>query len=212
MKFSDRRQAGQRLAQDLQSHAGEAGLLVLGLPRGGIPVAVQVATALRAPLDVLVVRKVGVPWSPEVALGAVASGGTVVINSAIARGAGLTEDDLLPLVEQEKSAVEKRDRAYRGSQPPLAVSGRPVVIVDDGLATGATMVAAVRALRKMDAARIIVAAPVGSREAVESLRREADEVVCSLVPDPFVAVGSHYDDFCQVSDREVGSWLALCSR
>lgn len=212
MKFVNRRQAGERLGQELLGHAGESGLLVLALPRGGVPVAAQVAAALHAPLDLLVVRKVGVPGSPEVALGAVASGGTVVINPAIARGAGLTEDELLPLVQQARREVEKRELAYRGSLAPPAVSGRRILLVDDGLATGATMMAGVRALRKMGAARVMVAAPVGSREALESLGREADEVVCLLIPEPFMAVGCHYEDFCPVSDREVSSWMDLCSR
>ena len=176
---------------------------MLGLPRGGVPVAAEVATALDAPLDVFVVRKLGVPSQPELALGAIASGGTIVLNDDIVRLTGIDETRLRSIVDAQRAEVEARDHLYRGTRPPLDLSGKRVLLVDDGLATGATMRAAVAAVRQRSAASIVVAVPVGAVEAVATLRAEADRVEALSTPADFVAVGLWYRDFQQVSDDEV---------
>ena len=176
---------------------------MLGLPRGGVPVAAEVARALGAPLDVFVVRKLGAPSQPELALGAIASGGTIVLNDDIVRHLGVDPARLAPIVAAQRAEVEARDRLYRGDRPPLQLTGGTAVLVDDGLATGATMRAAVAAVRQLAAASVVVAVPVAAPEAVALLRAEADRVAVLSMPTDFVAVGLWYRDFRQVTDDEV---------
>lgn len=204
--YADRREAGLALARDLSRFAGQPAA-VLALPRGGVPVAFEVARALGAPLDIFVVRKLGVPGHEELAMGAVASGGTRVLNDDVIRWYSVSPDVIDRVTRDEQEEIARRERAYRGDRPPLDVARRTVLLVDDGLATGSTMHAAVQAVRTLGPARIIVAVPVGSREACAALRRVADEVVCPLVPEPFSAVGPWYADFTQTSDEEVRALL-----
>ena len=207
--FANRTDAGRELAAQLArvpavaAAAIDGSLVVLGLPRGGVPIARVVADALDAPLDVFVVRKLGAPMQPELAVGAVASGGTRVLNDDLVRLIGLDAHDLDRLTERELRVVNERDHAYRGSRQPLDVAGRTVVVVDDGLATGATMRAALAALRSLGAATLIVGVPVAAPESVRAALDIADDVIAVLTPDDFVAVGAWYRDFHQVSDREV---------
>lgn len=203
--FANRQEAGRRLAEALGDLAGVPDVVVLGLPRGGVPVAYEVATAIGAPLDVFVVRKLGAPSQRELALGAVASGGTIVLNDEIVRHLGVDRARLDSIIAAELAIVEERDRAYRGEREPLSVEGRTVVVVDDGLATGATMRAALAALRERSAGALVVAAPVAPPDVVGMLEEEADRVVVLAAPERFNAVGSWYDDFRQVSDDEVRS-------
>jgi putative phosphoribosyl transferase len=191
------------LAEALGDLAGVPDVVVLGLPRGGVPVAAEVAAALGAPLDVFVVRKLGAPGQRELALGAVASGGTIVLNDEIVRHLGVERARLDSIIAAERAIVDERDRAYRGDREPLDVAGRTVVVVDDGLATGATMRAALAALRVRDAGTLIAAAPVAPPDVFDVLRGEADRVVVLDTPEQFLAVGSWYRDFRQVSDDEV---------
>lgn len=208
MRFHDRRDAGQALARALAAWRGEPGLLVLALPRGGVPVAAEVAGALDAPLDVLVVRKVGWPAQPEVALAAIASGGAMVTNPQVLAVAGIDPDELEALAAQERRELERRERAYRSGRGPLDVAGKAVLVVDDGLATGATMLAALAALRTLGAGKLAVAVPVGSPEAVRRCGEMADEVTCLLTPRDFGAVGVYYERFPQVADDEVRHLLS----
>jgi predicted phosphoribosyltransferase len=203
--YDNRRQAGEVLAAALAGYRGRDDVIVLGLVRGGVPVADPVAAALAAPLDVLVVRKLGVPWAPEVAFGALGPGGVVVHNPMVE--ARLSEADIASVVSAESAELARREAAYRGNRPPLALAGRVAVIVDDGLATGATARAAVAVARHMQAARVIVAVPVGAMDALTQLDREADEVVCPLRPEPFGAVSAYYLSFPQTTDREVRALL-----
>lgn len=207
--YADRADAGRRLApavvRALGLGAGAEPPLVLGLPRGGVPVAAEVAAALGAPLDVVVVRKVGVPGHVELAMGAIASGGVGVSNPDVIAAAGLDEEDVAAAIVPETVELTRREHLYRGDRPPLAAAGRTAIVVDDGLATGATMRAAVRSLRAQGAARVVAAAPVGSAEACALVAQEADAVVCPLVPDPFGAVGAWYADFAPASDAAVVS-------
>jgi putative phosphoribosyl transferase len=216
--FADRGEAGRLLTPGVV-HAlarlgagapgAAAGLppLVLGLPRGGVPVAAEVAAALGAPLDVLVVRKLGVPDHPELAFGAIASGGARVINPDVVVAEQLSEDDVAAVIADETRELHRRERAYRGARPLPAVTGRTVVVVDDGLATGATMRVAVLALRGRGAAAVLAAAPVGTDDACALLAGEADAVVCPLVPVRFRAVGAWYGDFAPVDDATVSALL-----
>ena len=180
---------------------------MLALPRGGVPVAYEVATALHAPLDVFTVRKLGLPGHEELAAGAVASGGTYVINEELLRAAGVSREAFANVVRAELAELNRRETAYRDHRPRPDVQGKIVILIDDGLATGASMYAAALALRRLNPARVVVAVPVGSREACESLRREVDEVVCAATPEPFSAVGAHYVNFDQTSDDEVRALL-----
>ena len=201
--FRDRKYAGRALAKRLALFAGRRDVTVLALPRGGTPVAYEVAKALHAPLDVLVVRKLGVPWNPEFAMGAIASGGERLIDDMLVRELGISTRDVEEVASNEAYELERRERVYRGGRPAPDLRGRTVILVDDGLATGSTMRVAVRAVRRQSPARVVVAAPVAAPEACELLRGEADEVVCAEMPDPFLGVGRWYLDFSQTSDEEV---------
>jgi len=202
-QFQNRRQAGRELAERLRGRVGGTDAVVLGLPRGGLPVAAPVAEALGCPLDVLVVRKLGVPGHEELAMGAVASGGGRVINDDIVRELGLSAETVERVSARERAEVERRERAFRGDRPPTPLEGKTVVLVDDGIATGATMRSAVAAVRSFAPARVLVATPVAPAEAVAVLEGEADEVVCLATPEPFLAVGRWYVDFPQTGDDEV---------
>jgi predicted phosphoribosyltransferase len=207
-RFHDRRDAGRVLAEKLASYAERPDVLVLALPRGGVPVAAEVARALRAPLDVFVVRKLGVPGYEELAMGAVASGGVRVLNDQVIRGLRVPQHVVEAVTAWERQELLRRERLYRGDRPPPDVRGRTVILVDDGLATGATMHAAIAALRQQGPARIVVAAPLGAAETCHALRTEVDDVVCAITPEPFYAVGSWYKDFSQTTDEEVRELLA----
>jgi predicted phosphoribosyltransferase len=206
-RFRDRTDAGQTLARMLDAYAGRDDVLVLGLPRGGVPVAYEIATALRAPLDVFVVRKLGVPGQEELALGAIATGGVLVLNEEVLDALGISRSDVDAVAGREAAELERRDRLYRGERAAPAMAGRVVILVDDGLATGATMRAAVAAVRTQGPARVVVAVPTAAPETCEELRAEVDEVVCATTPEPFHAVGLWYEDFSQTSDEEVRALL-----
>ncbi len=205
--FEDRSEAGRSLADALAPWRGAPDTVVLGLPRGGVPVAYEIASALGLPLDVLVVRKLGLPGQPELAMGAIASGGAVVVNDEVVRYLPPGSDALDAVRQREQLELERRERIFRGDRPPLDIRGRTGILVDDGLATGATMAAAVRALRKLGAKRIIVAVPVASAEARDRVAELADEVVCLSAPAWFTAVGQWYRNFEQTEDAEVSELL-----
>lgn len=206
-RFSDRTVAGRLLAQRLSDYRGRADVVVLALPRGGVPVAFEVARELGAPLDVFVVRKLGVPGHRELAMGAIAPGGVRVLNDEVIREIGITTEQIAQVAANEQRELERRERLYRAHVPPLDLRGRTTILVDDGLATGATMRAAVVAVRQLGAARVVVAIPVGPGETYERFGRDADEVVCLMTPTPFWAIGQWYDDFSQVSDENVRELL-----
>lgn len=206
--FRHRSAAGRVLAARVAHYADRPDVLVLGLPRGGVPVAYEVAQALGAPLDVFLVRKLGAPGHEELAMGAVASGGVRVLNERVVRGLDIADAVIDAVAAREEQELRRRERVYRGDRPPPDVRGRTVILVDDGLATGATMLAAIRALRLQAPARIVVAVPTGSPDTCEQLRGESDEVICAITPQPFSAVGLWYDDFAQTSDDEVRALLA----
>lgn len=208
MRFRNRIEAGQQLANHLKQYAGRSDVVVLGLPRGGIPVAHEVAVQLEAPLDVFLVRKLGVPGHSELAMGAIAAGGIEVLSRDLIRDLGIPHTLVEQVAVRERLELERRDVLYRGTRAPVAVRDRTVILVDDGLATGSTMEAAVLALRQQGPARIVVAVPVGAQESCERLRRMADEVVCPLKPEPMNAVGLWYEDFSQTTDDEVTGLLA----
>ncbi len=207
LMYRDRTEAGQALAAKLGSFAGRTDTLVLALPRGGVPVAYEVARALGTPLDVFVVRKLGTPGQPELAMGAIASGGVRVLNHEVVDTYGIPADVIDEVAGQELTELERRERQYRGARAPLDVRGKTVILVDDGLATGSTMRAAAAALRQQGAARIVVAVPVAAPMTCEIVRREVDELVCSVTPEPFFAVGQWYHDFSQTTDEEVRDLL-----
>lgn len=211
--FRDRRDAGAALGKALLRDRDWQDPVVLGLPRGGIPVAAEVARELDAPLDILVVRKIGHPHHEEFAIGALASGGVMVMNAQTDTFLGQAErSDVDRIVRREQEELERREKLYRGSEPPILLQGREVILVDDGLATGATMRAAVQAVRQLQPARVTVAVPVGARESCDSLAAVADDVVCVRTPEPFRAVGEWYSEFPQTSDEEVRSLLAAARR
>jgi putative phosphoribosyl transferase len=210
MAFLDRRDAGRQLAGELKRYAGDPSVLVLALPRGGVPVAYEVARALQAPLDVFVVRKLGVPGHRELAMGAIASGGLRVLNPDVIDALGITPGMIEAVAARELVELERQQRTYRGDAPFPELAGRTVIVVDDGLATGSTMRAAVRALRQSNPGRIIVAVPVAAQETARSLRQEA-EVVCPSTPPDFHAVSMWYEDFSQTSDEEVRNLLESAS-
>jgi len=207
--FRNRRHAGRVLASLLRGQAGRPDLLVLALPRGGVPVAFEVAEALQAPLDVFIVRKLGVPGHEEYAMGAIAAGGVRVLSDEVLRTLRIPESAIEAVTRVELRELERRERLYRGDLPPHDVRDRVAILVDDGLATGATMLAAVRALARLRPARTIVAVPTGAADTCQALRAEADEVICAMTPEPFRAVGLWYDDFSQTSDEEVRDLLQL---
>jgi putative phosphoribosyl transferase len=208
LPFRDRVDAGRRLAAAL-GHLKTAHPLVLGIPRGGVVVAAEVARELGGDLDVIVARKVGAPFSPELAVGAVTSDGTRYIHSESAAAVGVSEDYLERAIEEKAAEARSREERYRAGRRQLDASGRTVVLVDDGLATGSTMIAAARSVRKRNPAKVVVAVPVAPAATVEALRREADEVVCLVVPRAFGAVGQFYLDFSQVGDEEVERILGI---
>ena len=212
MAFRDRADAGRALAARLGHLAGRDDVLVLGLPRGGVPVASEIASALGAPLDVLVARKLGAPGHSELAMGAVAPGGVRVLHHAVVRALGVPPEVVDHVARREEAEVARREESYRKGRPPLDVAGKAVVVVDDGLATGSTMRAAVAALRTLGPRRIVVAVPVGAQETCAQLATEADEVVCLEMPAGFRAVGQWYDDFSQTTDDEIRALLALSRR
>jgi putative phosphoribosyl transferase len=206
--FRDRREAGRVLAEQLVSYRGKAGLLVLGLARGGVPVGWEVAAALGAELDVFLVRKLGVPQWSELAMGALASGGGVVMNDNVVSSLHITDQQVRTVVDRETAELLRREQAYRGGRPMADPRGRTVIVVDDGIATGASILAAVRALRAAGPDSIVVAVPVGPRSVCQLLAEEADDVVCATMPDEFDAVGQVFADFHQISDDEVRELLA----
>ena len=214
--FRDREEAGDALAARLGHHARRAGapragaadVLVLALPRGGVPVAYEVAEALSAPLDIFLVRKLGVPGHEELAMGAIASSGVRVLNDDVVDYLQIPDEVIDNVAEEESKELQRREQSYRGNRPAPDVRGRTVILVDDGLATGSTMKAAAAALRKQDPARIVVAVPVAAEATCRSLRAEVDEVVCGTTPEPFRAVGLWYRDFSQTTDEEVRDLLA----
>jgi putative phosphoribosyl transferase len=208
LPFRDRTDAGRYLATKLDAYRGRPDLLVLALPRGGVPVGFEVALALHAPLDVFIVRKLGLPGHEELAIGAIASGGAKVLDDYLIRELNLSPGVIASVIAQEERELERREREYRGDHPPVPVAGHTVILVDDGLATGYTMRAAVTALKQEGAAQIVVAVPVAPPDTCDSLRAEVDAVVCAATPEPFVAVGLWYRDFRQTTDEEARELLA----
>ena len=205
--FRNRREAGRVLAEALSAYSGKNGLLVLGLARGGVPVAWEVAASLQAPLDVFLVRKLGVPQWQELAMGALASGGGRVVNHDLVRNLGISDEQLRAVIDRETDELKRRDEAYRGGRPAPDLAGKTVILVDDGIATGASMLAAVRAVRAAKPQKIVVAVPVGPLSTCRQIGGEADDVVCATTPVRFQAVGQVYADFHQVSDEEVRDLL-----
>jgi putative phosphoribosyl transferase len=211
-RYRNRADAGRRLAAELRAYAGRPDVIVLALPRGGVPVAFEVARALGAPLDIFVVRKLGLPAHPELAMGAIASGGIRVLDQAAIRRFGVTEQEVAAVAAVEERELERRERQYREGVPLPDVAGKTVILVDDGLATGATMTAAAAALRTQRPAKVIVAVPVSAQETCDAFRDIVDEIVCGATPEPFLAVGMWYEDFSQTTDEEVHDLLARAAR
>jgi predicted phosphoribosyltransferase len=208
MIFQDRADAGQRLGEALGAYANRLDVLVLALPRGGVPVAAEVAKKLNLPVDVLVVRKLGVPFHRELGMGAIASGGVRIVNKEVVDALGISSDAIETVVRDEQHELERREKAYRGDVPPPKVEGKTVILVDDGIATGSTMLAAIEAVRHLKAARVIVAVPTAAASTCEKMREAADDVVALLAPEEFYAVGQWYENFAQTSDDEVRELLA----
>jgi putative phosphoribosyl transferase len=210
--YANRQSAGRQLAALLGAYANRDDTIVLALPRGGVPVAKEVAQALKAPLDVLVVRKLGLPWQPELAAGAIAPGGVVVMNPEVQAASANLEKTLAPVIERERAEMHRRESLYRKKRPPLVARGRIAIVIDDGIATGATMQAAVLALRAMQARSVVIAVPVAPPDTIARLARLADHVVCPQQPADFMAVGQWYGEFAQVSDAEVIEFLKSPAR
>jgi putative phosphoribosyl transferase len=210
--FRDRRDAGRKLAQRFDAYVGKPDVIVLALPRGGVPVAYEIATRLGAPLDVLVVRKLGVPGQAEYAMGAIASGGIQVVDQRTVNGLGISREAFEAVERTERAELERRERTFRAGRPPLDVRGKIVVIVDDGLATGASMAAAIDAIRTRDPARVVAAVPLASPDTCDALGERADEMICLVTPDPMYAVGVWYEDFEQTTDTEVRELLDAAER
>jgi predicted phosphoribosyltransferase len=212
MVFQDRRDAGKHLAEKLRAYTDEPDVLVLALPRGGVPVAFEVARRLRAPLDLFLVRKLGVPGQEELAMGAIATGGTYVVNEEVVRALGIPDDVLEAVAAKEQRELVRREQAYRGNRPPPEIGGRTMILVDDGLATGSSMRAAIAALRRRQPARIVVAVPVAAASTCAELAHEVDDLVCAITPEPFYGVGLWYEDFSQTTDEEVHELLERAAR
>jgi predicted phosphoribosyltransferase len=210
--FRNRGEAGQVLARCLQQYKNQQDVLILGLPRGGVPVAYQVARELNAPLDVFIVRKLGVPGHEELGMGAIATGGVRILHEGIIRELGISRQTVDAVSESEQAELERRNRLYRGDRPAPAIKDQTVVIVDDGLATGSTMKAAIQAVRQQAPRRLIVAVPTAPADTCEQLKEFADEVVSALTPDPFFAVGGSYADFSQTTDEEVRDLIASAAK
>ena len=201
--FQDRSDAGKFVAQKLMHHANDPSVLVLALPRGGVPVAFEVARRLSAPLDVFVVRKLGVPGYEELAMGAIASGGVRVLNEELIQRLSIPPSAIEALTREEEHELARREKAFRGSREPAQIQGHTVILIDDGLATGASMRAAVRALRQQNPAYLTVAVPIGSRDTCDHFRTEVDELICGDTPEPFFAIGTWYSNFLPTTDDEV---------
>ena len=201
--FKDRRDAGRKLAQKLSAYANRSDVIVLALPRGGVPVAYEVALALNAPLDIFIVRKLGVPGHEELAMGAIATGGVRVINQDIVRTLNVPQGLIEVVVKQELKELERRERLYRGDQSPREIRDHTVILIDDGLATGASMHAAIMGLRAKDPARLVIAVPTAPLETCEAFKPVVDEMICATTPEPFYGVSRWYEDFSQVTDEEV---------
>ena len=210
--FKDRRDAGRKLAQKLTAYAGQLDLLTLALPRGGVPVAYEVARALNAPLDVFLVRKLGLPGQEELAIGAIATGGVRVLNRDIIRTLSIPDEVINFVARRELQELQRRERLYRGDRPPPEVRDRTIILIDDGLATGASMRAAVVSLRARHPARILVAVPIAAETVCEAFRTEVDEIICAVTPEPFYGVGRWYEDFSQITDQEVRILLEEANR
>jgi len=210
-RFRNRAEAGRLLAHKLEQYRNMPGLLVLGLPRGGVPVAYAVAIALNAPLDILLVRKLGVPGQDELAMGAIASNGILILNNSVIQRLGIPESVVEAVSKRETKELHRREQDYRGVRPPVDIPGKTVIVIDDGLATGSTMKAAIAALRRQNPAKIIAAVPTASPETCEELKSAADEIVCAIMPEPFYAVGFSYEDFEQTTDAEVRELIQQAS-
>src|SRR2546423_5377262 len=209
MIYRDRIEAGKRLAEKLTEYANRADVLVLALPRGGVPVAFEVARALHAPLDIFLVRKLGVPGHPELAMGAIATGGVRVLNDDVVNYLDVPGEVIDAVAASEQRELERRERLYRGTRPAPDVKGKTVILVDDGLATGSTMRAAAAALRQQKPTRIVVAVPISAVQTCDEYRMGVDEIICAVTPEPFHAVGLWYKDFSQTTDEEVRHLLEL---
>lgn len=210
--FTDRTDAGRQLAAQLRQYADRKDVVVLALPRGGLPVGFEVAQALHAPLDVMIVRKLGTPGQPELAMGAIASGGVRVINQAVMSGLQISAEELDRVAAKEQAEVERRERLYRAGRAALEIQGRTVILVDDGIATGSTMRAAIQAIRAQNPARLVVAAPTAAGSTAARIRTEVDELVCLTTPEPFFAIGYFYREFPQLTDEDVREVLARADR
>ncbi len=208
LPIADRTEAGRALGEALRGYAGRDDVIVLALPRGGVPVAYEVAVAIRAPLDLMLVRKLGTPGQEELAMGAIASGGARVLNDDVIASLTISEDTINAVAEREQRELERRQRAYRGDHPVPQLEGRCVILVDDGVATGSTLLAAIAAVRQQRPAHIVAAVPVAPADTMERLRREADDVICLATPEPFWAISRWYQEFPQMSDDEVRELLA----
>lgn len=212
VRFRDRRDAGRKLAQKLLQYAGHPDVIILALPRGGVPVAYEVALALNVPLDVFIVRKLGLPAQEELAIGAIASGGIRVLNEDIVRPLNIPEEVIDHVAQRELRELQRRERIYRGDRPAPEIRDRTVILIDDGLATGASMRAAVAGLRTQNPKRVVVAVPTASPETCEAFEAEVDEIVCAITPEPFLGVGRWYEDFSQTTDEGVRLFLQEIQR
>jgi putative phosphoribosyl transferase len=207
-RFADRAEAGRALAEALEDYRGRDHLVVIGLARGGVPVAYEVAARLEAPLEVFVVRKLGVPGHEELAMGAIASGGVRVLNQRVVDGLAIEKGTFERVIANETDELSRRERLYRSGRPPIELRDTTAILVDDGLATGSSMLAAVRALQTAGTRAVVAAVPVAPEDTCEAIREEADEVVCARTPRPFLSVGTYYDDFAQTTDEDVRALLA----
>jgi len=205
--FRDRVDAGQHLAKELVHYANREDVLILGIPRGGVPVAFEVAQALHAPLDIVLVRKLGTPGQEELAMGAIASGGIRILNQQLVAELGITDEQVADVIATQEAELERRERLYRGGSPGISVKGKIVILVDDGIATGSSVLAAIDALRKLEPKKIVVAVPVAPSHADEQIKRVADEFVCVHKPEWFFGIGQFYENFSQTEDSEVHALL-----